>query len=253
MPIDLPNAKKEQAPAPNPKVRGFRLIAKRAGSVQSLINSLGRLSFLHIAQDSQDPQLVMALNVQARDISKNPYLFSIMYFRPDAIDVLYTLAPNKSPKARRLELAKYCLNVLTLCTQEYEIDLKHLYQFLEGTISDMNEYVSSDFAELFSKYDALKGDYERAQRKIIALEGSNKELASDNYSLKNKTQELELKVVRLEKYSDSVLAVKIQSWIAEHNGEINLSDFARVHNVSEARVEQVLNNLVSEGYIESRK
>jgi DNA-binding IscR family transcriptional regulator len=57
----------------------------------------------------------------------------------------------------------------------------------------------------------------------------------------------------MEKYSDSVLAVKIQDWIEEHNGEINLSEFSSVHGVSEARVEQVLNNLISEGYLESRK
>jgi len=252
MPLDLNTAKKKRAPAPDPKVLGFRLPSKRTGTAQSLISTLGKLSFLHVAQDSQDPQLVLSLNVKSRDISKNPYIFSILYFRPDAIDVLYTLAPNKSPKARRLEVIKYVLNILTLCTNEYELDMKYLHQMIEGAISDMNEYVSLDYQSLFSKYDSLQGEHERSLRTVKSLESSNKELASDNYSLKNKAQELELRLEGLEKYSDSVLAVKLQTWVSEHNGEINLSDFARVHGVSEARVEQVLNNLVSEGYLESR-
>ncbi|PIT84151.1 hypothetical protein COU37_04790 [Candidatus Micrarchaeota archaeon CG10_big_fil_rev_8_21_14_0_10_45_29] len=238
---------------PTPKVKGFRIPAVRNGSTDELMRALGTLSFLRISQDSADLSVILALNVEARDISKNPYIFSICYFRADAIDVLYTLTPNKSPRVRRLDILKYVLNLLTLCAGIYEINMKFLYQMIEGAIADMNEYVSMDFQKLFSKYDSLKGEHDMMLKKIQTLENSNRELASDNYEMKNREQELLLKLSSLEKYSDSVLAIKIQDWINEHSGEINLSDFARVHNVSEARVEQVLNTLVSEGYLESRK
>jgi DNA-binding IscR family transcriptional regulator len=45
---------------------------------------------------------------------------------------------------------------------------------------------------------------------------------------------------------------KIQSWLSEHGYEINISDFARINKVSEARVEQVLNKMVREGYVTLR-
>ncbi|MFH1306201.1 MAG: hypothetical protein ABIH83_00905 [Candidatus Micrarchaeota archaeon] len=253
MPIGNPPPTGKRKASPTPAVKGFRVPAMRTGGVEEVVKALGELTFLRISQDASDPQVVLALNVEARDISKNPYLFSILYLRPNAIDVLYTHAPGKSLKVRKLDVLKYALNVLTLCSDEYKVDMKYLYQMLEGAVADMNEYVSSDYQSLFSTYDSLKGGHERLLKKIKTIENSNRELANDNYSLKNKNQELELRIASLEKYSDSVLAIKIQDWISEHNGEINLSDFARMHNVSEARVEQVLNSLVSEGYIESRK
>ncbi|MFA5108576.1 MAG: hypothetical protein WC492_03545 [Candidatus Micrarchaeia archaeon] len=252
----LPGAgqqKKGTDAAPTPSVKGFRIPAKRIGSVQGIMDALGGLGFLRISQDEADPSVVLALNVESRDISKNPYIFSILYLRQDAIDVLYTLVPSSSPKVRKLDMQKYCLNTLTLLVREYEIDMTYLYQMIEGALADMNEFVSSDYQSMFSKYDSLSGEYSRIEKKLKTLEESNRDLSGDNYALKNENQELRLKLANLEKYSDSVLAVKIQEWIAEHNGEINLSDFARVHNVSEARVEQVLNSLVSEGYIETRK
>jgi len=217
------------------------------------LESLRHLSFLRVSADASDPNLVLALNVESSDISKNPYLFSILYLRPDAIDVLYSQTPQTSAKLRKLNMVKYCLNILTLTTKDYDVDMKYLYQMLEAVLSDMNEYISSDYQTIYSKYDFLQSQMGSYMRKIKSLENSNQELTSDNYALKNKLQELEVKLSSMEKYSDSVLAVKIQRWIDEHNGEINLSEFAEVHNVSEARVEQVLNNLISEGYLESRK
>ncbi|MFH0927613.1 MAG: hypothetical protein V1822_03470 [Candidatus Micrarchaeota archaeon] len=253
MPLGIGETSKKSPPPAKPEVKGFRIPARRISSAQALAQSLRQLSFLRVCPDASDPSLVLALNVESRDISKNPYVFSILYLRADAIDVLYSQLPNISSKVRKLDMVKYSLNVLTLLTRDYEVDMKYLYQMLETVISDMNEYVSTDYQSLFSKYDNMAGDYEKVQKRIGSLENSNRELTSDNYALKNKVQELELKLSGLQKYSDSVLAVKIQNWIEEHNGEINLSEFASVHNVSEARVEQVLNNLISEGYLENRK
>ena len=55
---------------------------------------------------------------------------------------------------------------------------------------------------------------------------------------------------KLEKVSDETLRTKIQEWIVEHNGSINVSEFARVYSTPETKVEEILNQLVSEGYLE---
>ena len=236
-----------------PQMKGFRLPAIRKSSVASVMQSLRKLSFLRVSADSQNPDTILALNIESRDISKNPYQFSIIHFRREEIDVLYSQVPNSSSKTRRIDVLKYCLNVLTLLTNDYSVDMKYLYQLLESVVSEMNEYFSNDYQSLFSKYDSLKSEYSSMQKRIIALEESNRKLTTDNYALKNSSEELQVKLSQLQKYSDSVLAVKIQDWIEEHNGEINLSEFSHIYGVTEARVEQVLNNLISEGYLENRK
>ena len=45
------------------------------------------------------------------------------------------------------------------------------------------------------------------------------------------------------------IKAKLQEWIADHNGEINVIEFSKVNKVPEAKIEQVLNRLVAEGYL----
>ena len=99
----------------------------------------------------------------------------------------------------------------------------------------------------------MQGETAGYKKKIKDLSSAVASLTRDNYEYKNRQDELSLRIQSLERYSDDVLAVKVQSWLAEHSGEINLSDFAALNGVSEARVEQILNQLVSGGYIETRK
>ena len=75
-------------------------------------------------------------------------------------------------------------------------------------------------------------------------------LSRENYNLKRKLEDVTAALNALKKISDKTLAVKIQEWIAEHDGSIDVTEFAKVYGVSEARVEQVLNYLVTNGYLE---
>lgn len=243
----------QAAPSPQPSVKGFRILAQREGGTSGLIQELSLLSFLKIVQDSNEPETVIALNIEGRDIQKNPYLFTILYFRPQTIDIIYTLLPGSSPKKRKLDVLKLVLNCLTMTSATYRVDMKYLFQMVEGAISDMNEYVASDYDKLFSQYDSIKSETDTLKRRVKELTDAHSALSKENYDLKVKNDELTLKVRGLETYSDSVLGMKIQEWISGHTGEINLAEFSRVHNVPESRVEQLLNKLVSEGYLETRK
>ena len=261
MPITPPPATGAPAQSPSsgqatiapPTVRGFRLPVRRNSSPEQLISAFSALGFLKMATDSADPSTLLVLNIESRDISNNPYLFSICYFRRNALDVIYTVPPGMSPKLRRLELVKFAFNLLTLSAEQHSVDMKHIYQFLESTLDDMNQYVSADFQKLYSSYDSLQTDAAAVKKKVKDLADANQNLTKDNYELKNRVDELLMRIQSLERYSDDVLAVKIQQWLTEHNGEINLSEFAKVNGVSEARVEQILNQMVSAGYLETRK
>ena len=61
---------------------------------------------------------------------------------------------------------------------------------------------------------------------------------------------MKVRLSELEKLSEETLRAKLQEWVMEHNGSINISEFARVYKVNETRIEEVLNRLVNEGYLE---
>ncbi|MEM4554774.1 MAG: hypothetical protein QXT25_02925 [Candidatus Anstonellaceae archaeon] len=232
-----------------PKVGGFRIQAKRLKEPREIAEKISELSFLQMAIDKDS---LVVLNVESRDIQKNPYLFSIIYFRPTTIEALYSCPPNIAPKKRRIDVLRHCLNLLTIADDAYKIEMKQVFQLVEASFADMIEYVSLDYDKLFALYDNLKTDFAVLQKKYNEAKEASASLSKENYELKTKNDELTLKLKSLETFSDTVLALKIQEWLAEHKGEINIADFAKVYNVPETRVEQMLNKLVTEGYLETK-
>ncbi len=232
-----------------PIVSGFRLQAKRTADCKSLSEKFAELSFLEM---STDKDTLAALNVESRDLKKDPALFSIIYFKPDSIEALYTCLANMSPKKRRIDVLRHFLNLLTIAEDCYDVELRQLYQLLESAISYMTEYVTADYDRLFSLYDNMKSENATLQKKVSELSNANGSLSKENYELKSKNDELTIKLKSLETFSDAVLSLKIQEWLSEHKGEINIADFSRVYNVPETRVEQMLNKLVTEGYLETK-
>jgi hypothetical protein len=232
-----------------PIVSGFRIAASRQKMPSEISQRLSELSFLEMTVDKD---ALSVLNVESRDIQKNPYLFSIVNFLPNSIEVKYTCIPSSSPKKRRLEVLRHFLNMLTLAEDCYDVRLQDIYQLLEASFADMTEYSSVEYEKLFGLYDSQKSDFASMQKKLREATDSTASLSKENFDLKNKNDELTLKLRSLETFSDPVLSLKIQEWLSEHKGEINITDFSRVYNVPENRVEQMLNKLVTEGYIETK-
>ncbi|VVC01364.1 Uncharacterised protein [uncultured archaeon] len=251
----VPDAKQGAKPAAQPQatavptVGGFRLLAERTKGASELAQRFAEISFLEMTQDKDT---LSVLNVESRDLRKDPALFSIIKFMPSRIEVTYTCLANTSPKKRRLDVLRHFLNILTIADDCYSVDMKQVCQLLESSMADMTEYVSSDYDKLFSTYDSLKSDHAALAKKVKDLTESTSALSKENYDLKNRNDELSVKLKGLETLSDSVLSLKIQEWLSEHKGEINISDFSKVFNVPETRVEQMLNKLVTEGYLETK-
>ncbi len=244
-----PTAAAAPQPPSSPFVSGFRVQGKRLKGPVEISKKLVELSFLEMSTDKDS---LLVLNVESRDMQKNPYLFSIVTMSPSMLDVTYTCLPNMSPKKRRIEVLRHFLNLLTICEDCYDLDIHAIYQLLEGAVADMNEYVSLDYNKLFSLYDNLKAEHSALQKKANEMGEATGSLSKENYELKTKNDELTLQLKKLETYSDSVLSLKIEEWLSEHKGEINIAEFSKVYNVPETRVEQILNKLVTEGYIETK-
>ncbi len=54
----------------------------------------------------------------------------------------------------------------------------------------------------------------------------------------------------LETYSDESLMVMIEDWIDAHNNTIDIDEFSKAYKIPQPRVEQILNRMVTMGYIE---
>ncbi len=231
-------------------VDGFEILGRLKGNKKELFEALSKLTFLEIAERNEG---LITINVESRDIRKKPYLFSVTYFDRDKIKVLYSCVAGMSPKKRRLDILSYFLNLLTLIGDTYSIDDKEIYQLLQDAIKDMSEYVTLDYERMYAEHDSLKNEVETLKQRVNTLRESNDLLSRENYGLKTRLEEYKLKLEKYESTSDEVLAVKLQEWVSEHAGEIDITDFSRVYEIPESRVEEMLNKLVMKGFLESRE
>lgn len=239
--------KREKEKVTEPRIDGFELNGKIATSIDALQRTLLTVSFLEVVPYREG---LAAINVETKDIKKRPYLFSVIYFNRNRLRVMYSIVPGTSPKLRRLEVLSYFLNIMSLVSDHYHVDMKEIYQFLQDAIKGMSEYVTQDYEKIFAQHDMLKEEVEHLRKEIIKLKTSNDVLSRDNYNLKRKLEDLSTTLKTMKTVSDETLAVKLQEWISEHDGEINITEFAKVYDISEARIEQMLNRLITRGFLE---
>ena len=244
----LQPAKTAKEGAHPPQVDGFKVKGKlKKGKLKDLAAVLRSISFLEIAPEKD---ALNVMYVESRDINKNPYLFSIVKLKEDEVEVMYTIPPEVGPRKRRVDVIRYLLNVLSLVEISFAVDNKTLYQLIENAIKDLSNAVTMDYTKLYTSYDSLKKEVSDYKKKVDRLTEQNEALTSQNYELKTQDDELHLRLKELEGLSEGALKTKLQEWIAEHNGSINISEFTKLYKVSDARVEEMLNKLVSEGYLE---
>ena len=232
----------------SPRVDGFRMKVKLKGKFSDVAGALSSISFLKIAQGRD---AVSAAYVESRSIDKTPYLFSLMKFKKDEIEVIYTVPSNFTPTKRKLDVLRYLLNMITLVEPYYAIDSKVIYQLIEETMRQLEEYTTGDYKTLYKDYDQIKGEVENLRRASRIYKSQVKGLTKENYELKNENDELKIRFEKLHGgISDTVLTSRIQEWIADHRGTINVVEFARHNRVPETRVEDLLNLLVRQGNLE---
>ncbi|MDD5023013.1 MAG: hypothetical protein PHU63_02490 [Candidatus ainarchaeum sp.] len=245
--------KDESKEIKKPAVDSFKIGGKLKGSFKEIAKKLSSVSFLEVAMESNAVNIAY---VESRDISNKPYLFSMMKMREDEIGVVYSTPQNMAPKKRRIDVIRQLLNILGIISNEYEVDEKTIYNLIEKAMKDIGELVDKKTAEIYVEYDTLKNENTILDKKIRVLEKEIEELKNSNYELREKNNELTIKMNRYEKPSDETIKIKLIEWIKDHNGKISIPDFVAVHlggnPVGETRVEKILNELVTQGYLSSR-
>lgn len=243
-----PSGKAAKEEAHPPQVDGFKMKGRLVkGKLKDLATVLRSISFLELAPEKD---VLNVIYVESRDIDKNPYLFSIIKVKEDELEVMYTIPSEISPKKRRVDVIRYLLNILSLIESSYAVDNKTVYQLIENAIRELAGSVTMDYNKLYTSFDSLKKEVDDLRKKVDRLNEQNQALTSSNYDLKTQNDDLRLRLQQLEGLSDEALKAKLQEWVAEHSGTMNITEFTKVHKVSDARVEEMLNKLVSEGYLE---
>ncbi len=230
-----------------PYVESIKINAKLVQNLDATYNSISNIALFsaHL-----NPDNIIMFRVESRDLQKKPFLFTIIYFNKDSIEIKYSIAFDASKKLRRLSIMKDFLGIFSTITDAYQIEIKELFRHLDSMIDDVLNSLSQNYSTLFNNYDAMFNEYNELKKINLDLAASNKSLAASGMVLEQKNKELTEKLKSLEIYSDESLMVMVEEWIEAHGNSIDINEFAKSYKLLPPRVEQILNKMVSLGYLE---
>lgn len=230
-----------------PDIEEVKFTAKLTGSLDEIVK---RLSGLELFQITSSESGVVLLRIESRDIQKRPFLFFIINIGSDGVTLQYSIAQDTSPKMRRLYVFKNLLNVLSLVSNIYNVDNAELFQHIDSAIDDVVGSMPQSYGALYNSYDSLYNEYRELRRLNVELAASNKNLTVQAMQLSSQNRELQQKLKELQTYSDEALMARVQDWIEAHSSTIDVDEFSKATGVTPPRVEQILNTMISKGFIE---
>lgn len=246
MPDSTENQQSVQSAAPN--VEEFeidgKLLSGDLGTIKPIIKSL---PFYLMDSNADVLSLIM---VESRSITKRPYLFHIIKIAPDKVSVVYSYIPDTSVSLRRVDIIKKLSEIMVLISGQYTLNQSKLMQYLDSSLSSLISGLSQNYTSLYNKYDSLLSEYREVKRLSLELSASNRNLTIQSSQISEENKNLSMQLAALQKFSDESLMVLVEEWLAVHGGSIDMMEFSKAHNVPSTRVEQILDKMVSLGYIE---
>jgi hypothetical protein len=230
-----------------PAIKEIRLKGSLTGSFDMIAK---RLSALQMFSLKTNPDSLVLVRVESRNIQKQPFLFFIITIEKNDVVIDYSIGLDSSEKIRKLFVMKNIIAVLSLITDLYQADNTELFQNLDSSIDDVLNSISQQYSSLFNNYDSLFNKYREIKRLNIELTNANKNLAAQASILSQKNTEQGDALKQLETYSDESLMAMIEEWLDSHDGAIDINEFSGNYKLTPPRVEQILNKMVSLGYIE---
>ncbi len=232
-----------------PNVDMFSFNGTMKGSFDDLSR---RLSTLQNFSLKKIPNGIMLYYVESRDIQKRPFLFQIIKFSNSNVEVDYSILKDSSEKLRKLHVLRGFIGIISLITDIFIIDNVSLFQYIDSAIDDTVSSLSKSYSVLFNNYDSLLAEYREMRRLNVELSSSNKNLTVESARLNTENEQLKGRLKELENYSDESLMVIVQDWIESHDNTIDINEFSKTYKVVQPRVEQILNKMVTSGYIEAK-
>lgn len=239
----------EETPETEPTVERVEFQGKLLTSLDEVKQRLSGIPFYSFQSADKELEVV---RVESRNIRKKPFLFYIVTIKPDGLELTYSIVPGTSDRLRRALVIKNLASLLSVISGSFQIDEGKFFQYVDSTVDNLINGLSQTYSTLFNKYDALLNEYVEIKKQGRELTTSNRNLAIQTGQLSEENKTLTEQLKSLQTYSDESLMAMIQDWVEVHNSSIDIGEFSKTYKVAEPRVEQVLDKMVSMGYIEPK-
>ena len=230
-----------------PKVEEIGFSGKLIGTLEEAKNKLADLPFFSTKIDGDELNIA---RVESRNIHKKPFLFYLVNIKKDQINIIYSIAPDTSEKMRRLYVIKNLASILSMINDCYQIDNVKFLQYVDSSIDDALNGISQNYSTLFNKYDSLLSEYREMKRLNVELSASNRNLTIQTAQFEEENVQIKGQLKALQTYSDESLMAMVEDWIQTHSNSIEINEFAQNYKLAAPRIEQILDKMVSLGYIE---
>ncbi len=230
-----------------PKVEEFSISGKLNGTMGDVKAALGSLPFYLFKSSDSGLDLI---KVESRSINRRPYLFHIISIKPDGIDITYSIIPDSSVSLRRASVLKSVAAIVSILDGKYSLDQLKFIQYIDSVLDGLLSGLSQNYTTLYNRYDSLLSEYRETKRLEIEVSAANRNLTIQSAQLSEENKVLKGQLASLQKYSDESLMALVEDWITVHNSSIDIVEFSKSHGVSPTRVEQILDKMVSLGYLE---
>lgn len=232
---------------PNPKVEKIVFGGRLLGSLSDIKTKIEALPYYALKLEDEKLTIV---RVESRNIHKAPYLFYIIQVTPESMTVIYSLAYDSSPNMRRAEILKNIATIISLVADLYLINEGTFFQYLDSALGNLMGGLSQNYSTLFNRYESLQNEYRELKKINLDTSASNRNLTIEASQLREENKTLKGKASSLEKYSDEYIMTIIEEWLEVHNSTVDISEFCKTYGLIEPRVEQILDKMVSLGYLE---
>ncbi len=233
-----------------PKTERVIFSAKLTGTMEGIKAKISALPLYSIGLEGN--KLTISF-VESRNIRKMPYLFHIIILEPEKASLIYSIPQDSSENLRRAEVISNLASVIALFSDLYTIDQGTFFQYVDSTIKKLAGSMSQTYSSLFNKYEALLAEFRELKRLNNELAASNRNLTVKTSELNEQTKILSEQLANLQKYSDEALMSMVEEWIRTHNNAIEINEFSKSYNIAPTRIEEILDKMVSHGYLELRE
>ncbi len=194
--------------------------------------------------------MLTVAKVESRNIHKMPYLFYIIEISAAEITVSYSIPHDVSETMRRATMLRNVSSVVSLISEHYSIDEGRLLQYIDSTLDVLLKELSKPYSTLFNQYNTILNEYRALKRLNLEISASNRNLTVQAEQITEENKKLASELKKLQKYSDESLMVMMQDWIEVHNNTIDINEFAKTYEITPPRAEEILDKMVSLGYLE---
>ncbi|MDE1851222.1 MAG: hypothetical protein KGH69_00850 [Candidatus Micrarchaeota archaeon] len=229
------------------KVEEIGFEGKVIGTMEGIRGKVAQIPF-YTARNEGDG-LVIA-KVESRNIQKMPYLFHMIVIKDNSVKLVYSTPQDSSVNMRRAHVLKNLASILSMISTDYQINQAEFFQYIDSVMDSVLGGLSQNYTQLYNKYDSLLVEYRELKRLNLELSASNRNLSIQTAQLSEEEKTMKEQLDSLQKYSDEALMALVEEWLEVHGNAIDLDEFSKTYSISIPRVEQILNKMVSMGYIE---